>query len=170
MHIRFYIVPLALSALLLSGAGCWRAADKAPDQAEQAATRLQADLAAAEKLDLSNSDLTKVPAYVFGQFRLTELNLSHNRLIGALPAEIRQLTKLQVLDVSGNLMTGVPAEIGQLSELRRLDLSNNRLTGLPQELGDLKNLEELDLSGNSVSENDLAIISSLLPKTVKIIR
>jgi Leucine-rich repeat (LRR) protein len=45
-------------------------------------------------------------------------------------------------------MTGVPAEIGQLQKLEILNLSNNNLTGLPNELVNLKNLKTLNLSGN----------------------
>lgn len=55
-------------------------------------------------------------------------------------------------------MTGVPAEVGQLSKLEILDLSNNQLTGLPYELGNLKNLKRLKLSGNNYSQQDLQVI------------
>ena len=60
-------------------------------------------------------------------------------------------------------MTGVPAEIGQLSKLEILDLSNNQLTGLPYELGNLQNLIILNLSGNNYSEQDLGVILRTLP-------
>lgn len=164
---KIIILPFLTTALMLTGFGCApRAAAPAVDDA---AVKLQAEIAAAEKLDLSNGELFKVPAYVFGQFRLEELDLSHNRLTGSLPAEIRLLARLRRLDVSDNVMTGVPAEIGQLSELRSLDLSNNRLTGLPRELAYLKNLEMLDLSGNDVSESDLKIITDALPN-LKVVR
>ena len=66
-------------------------------------------------------------------------------------------------------MTGVPAEVGQLSNLQVLDLSYNQLTGLPNELGNLKNLETLNLLGNSYSQQDLNGIRSNLPPTVNII-
>ena len=67
-------------------------------------------------------------------------------------------------------MTGVPAEIGQLQKLEILDLSENQLTGLPNELGNLKNLKTLDLSGNNYSEYDLEIIQKNLPASAKIIK
>ena len=62
-------------------------------------------------------------------------------------------------------MTGVPAEIGQLEKLEVLDLSNNNLTGLPNELGNLKNLRVLNLAGNKYSEMDLKTIRQSLPQT-----
>jgi Leucine-rich repeat (LRR) protein len=66
-------------------------------------------------------------------------------------------------------MTGVPAEIGQLQKLEVLDLSKNMITGLPRELGNLKNLKKLDLSGNLYSKQDLDYIRSKLSSKVNII-
>ncbi len=114
-------------------------------------------------LDLSGQGLDKAPSYIFDQQSLVYLNLSHNSLTGALPAEIRFLSRLKVLDLSDNQFTGVPAEVGQLKYLEELDLSNNQLTGLPHELGNLKNLQKLDLRGNQPSEFDLKIIRDALP-------
>lgn len=123
-----------------------------------------------KKLDLSNQNLEKIPAYVFEQKGLEELNVSNNRLTGAIQAEIRQLQNLKVLSASNNQMTGVPAEIGQLRNLQILDLSNNQLTGLPYELGNLQNLKTLNISGNNYSELDLGIIQKKLPQDVNIIK
>jgi len=114
-------------------------------------------------LDLSNRGLEKIPAYVFNQTNLEELNVSNNNLTGAIQAEIRNLKNLRILKASNNQMTGIPAEIGQLEKLQVLDLSNNKLTGLPQELGNLKNLKVLNLSGNQYSQQDFDYIKSRLP-------
>lgn len=123
-----------------------------------------------ESLDLSNQSLKKIPAYVFEQNNLKELNISGNQITGAIQAEIRHLNNLRVLNASDNKMTGVPAEIGQLQNLEILDLSNNQLTGLPYELGNLKNLKTLNISRNSYSELDLSIIAENLPRDVNIIK
>ena len=88
-------------------------------------------------LNLENKNLTKIPEWVFKETSLTSLNVSNNKLEGSVQGEIRFLTKLKILDLSDNEMTGVPAEIGQLKYLEILDLSNNKLTGLPNELGNL---------------------------------
>ncbi len=117
------------------------------------------------RLDLHGMRLTSVPKDVFSRTDLVAVDLSGNRLTGALPAEIRRLQSLRSLDASDNAMTGVPAEIGQLKALRFLDLSHNRLTGLPHELSQLTGLEFLDLTGNGISEEDFRIIRSSLQKT-----
>lgn len=123
-----------------------------------------------KKRDLSNQNLQKIPEYVFSQKGLEELNVSNNELIGAMPAEIRHLENLRVLDASDNQMTGIPAEIGQLHNLQILDLSNNKLTGLPYELGNLQNLKTLNISGNNYFQLDLSVIQKKLPKDVNIIK
>ncbi|MCX6790925.1 MAG: leucine-rich repeat domain-containing protein [Candidatus Gribaldobacteria bacterium] len=110
-------------------------------------------------LNLSSQNLTKIPDYVFNTLNLTELDVSNNKLEGAIQSQIGNLTKLKILRANNNLMTGVPAEIGRLTSLETLDLSNNQLTGLPNELANLKNLKTLNLSGNqNYSRQDLTKI------------
>ncbi|TAK05536.1 hypothetical protein EPO33_00060 [Patescibacteria group bacterium] len=140
------------AVLMLVGAGC------APATGTTVSTSTGGSV-----LDLSGQGLRSLPSSTFSRTGLRELDISDNALTGALPGEIRFLSKLEVLDASGNQMTGVPAEIGQLANLRILDLSDNKLTGLPNELGNLKRLETLDLSGNAVSEQDLEVIRKGIP-------
>ncbi len=97
------------------------------------------------------------------------LTLSGKGFTGSLKGEIRLLTDLRELDISGNKFTGLPAEVGQLSKLEVLNLSGNPLTGLPYELGNLKNLRILDLRGTQYSKADLEVIKKGLPSTVQIL-
>jgi len=97
---------------------------------------------------------------------IQELDVSGRGLTGSLKAEINQLTRLEVLDLSNNDFTGLPAEIGQLTELRSVNLASTSLTGLPYELGQLSKLEELDLRGTQYAESDLEIIKESLPSGV----
>lgn len=143
----------------------------------------------AKVLDLSNSGLTKVTSDIYGKTATTDLILSnnniqtlpsemgkmvnvvvfkidHNILDGSLIGEIRQMSKLKILDVSDNNMTGMPAEIGQLSNLETLDYSNNKITGLPNELSHLKNsLKEFNLTGNPLSQAQISKLKTELPNT-----
>ena len=72
---------------------------------------------------------------------------------GPIPAELGNLSKLQVLTLRGNQLSGpIPAELGNLSNLQVLYLLGNQLTGtIPTEMGSLAKLEELFLSGNQLT-------------------
>lgn len=115
-------------------------------------------------LNLANSGLTEVPKDKLDNSKVTTLDVSGNNLTGALPAEIRKLTNLEVLTAADNNMTGIPAEIGQLSKLKTANFANNNISGLPLEIGNLKNLETLDLRGNpNVSAYDISQIQPKIP-------
>lgn len=140
-------------------------------------------------LDLSNTGLTKVTSDIYVKTSTTDLILSnnsiqtlpsemgkmtnvvifkidHNILDGSLIGEIRQMSKLKILDVSYNNMTGMPAEIGQLIKLETLNYSYNNITGLPNELTNLKNnLKEFNLTGNPLSQEQINNLKTLLPNT-----
>lgn len=169
------IIPLILVGLLAVGLGWWsinnstdpsinenNVARSPSVKTETGELPSKIEDKTGKALDLSNKGLTVVPAQIFTQTTLTELNLSNNALSGALQGEIRFLQNLKTLDLSDNQFSGVPAEIGQLKMLEVLDLSNNQLTGLPNELGNLSNLKRLILTGNDYSESDLADIKKNL--------
>ena len=64
-----------------------------------------------------------------------------------LPDEIRELKKLRLLSIQGNL-TSVPLCIGDLRELTILNVSrSSNLISLPESIGNLSQLTSLDLSG-----------------------
>ena len=69
------------------------------------------------------------------------------------------LSQLATLNLSNNRLAGaIPASLGNLANLETLDLSNNQLAGtIPPELGNLSNLETLSVSGNT----DLSLPASL---------
>ncbi len=144
---------LAFIALSLLGAGC----------------NTNIPMSSANKVvDRSDQNLISFPQDLLSQTTIEELDISSNQMSGALPAEIRHLQQLRVLNASNNRFTGIPAEVGQLSKLEILNFSNNQLTGIPHEIGNLSNLKVLDLSGNHISAFDLQVIRENLPSTVEI--
>ena len=57
-------------------------------------------------------------------------NLSHNKLVGSIPAPIANLTNLQYVDLSWNELSGsLPKELTNLSQLFSFNVSHNHLQG-----------------------------------------
>ena len=117
-------------------------------------------------LDLSNNSIKTLPSEMGKMTNLVSLKLDHNLLEGSLIGEVRQMSRLKILDVSYNNITGMPAEIGQLSNLETLDYSYNNISGLPNELANLKNtLKVFNLTGNPLSETKISNLKASLPYT-----
>ena len=85
--------------------------------------------------------------------RVTALHLVANGLSGEIPAELGNLTNLQLLYLHSNILSGeIPEELGGLTNLQSLYLSENALSGkIPAKLGNLTNLEDLFLNRNELS-------------------
>jgi hypothetical protein len=112
-----------------------------------------AQLVTLQHIDLSRNRIKGAIPEVAQLVCLKHLDLSHNRLTGAIPADIHNLQGLLHLDVSHNLLTGpIPISIGQVVALESLNLNCNKLTGpIPAQIGQLLALERLDLSQNWLS-------------------
>ena len=96
--------------------------------------------------------------------RVTQLELRVRgimRVTGTIPAELGDLTALEVLSIYGastsdgqpiGLNGTIPAELGNLVNLQELTLHQHQLSGtIPVELGDLVNLETLNLNFTQLS-------------------
>ena len=88
--------------------------------------------------------------------RVVELRLPNVGVQGTLTPDVfTDLDALEVLDVSGNRMTGaLPQEFALLLKLKTLRLQGNRFTGaLPQGFCGMGSLGEVDLSGNALRDS-----------------
>ncbi|XP_028278517.1 leucine-rich repeat-containing protein 18 [Parambassis ranga] len=103
------------------------------------------------RLTLSNMGLTIFPKCLLELTNVDELDLSRN-LIQELPDNIGNFSSLKWLDLHSNKLKSLPESIGNLVGLTHLNFSNNNLTavGLPPALGHLTNLRSLNLGMNQL--------------------
>ncbi|KAL2334687.1 hypothetical protein Fmac_015900 [Flemingia macrophylla] len=81
------------------------------------------------------------------------IDLSSNKLSGAIPTEISKLFALRFLNLSRNHLSGeIPKDMGKMKLFESLDLSLNHISGeIPQSLSELSFLSFLNLSYNNLS-------------------
>ncbi|CAN0073417.1 unnamed protein product, partial [Heterosigma akashiwo] len=101
-----------------------------------------------EKLDLSNNELSDLPASFKSLKNLKILFCSFNKFT-KLPAVVGQMPSLFMLAFRDNLITEIP-ENSLSSTIGWLILTNNKLRTLPRSIGRLTNLRKLMLSGNQL--------------------
>ncbi|KAI9594516.1 hypothetical protein BDF19DRAFT_386400 [Syncephalis fuscata] len=79
------------------------------------------------------------------------LNLSFNHIHSISLQFFQPLSKLRVLDLSGNGLRALPRDIGlYFLQLRELRLSKNQIEFLPPSIGAMEDLELLDLGWNMI--------------------
>ncbi|KAK2633916.1 hypothetical protein Ddye_028708 [Dipteronia dyeriana] len=96
---------------------------------------------------LSYSYHGKVLTYMSG------VDLSCNKLIGPIPPQVRNLTRIHTLNLSHNNLTGpIPLTFSKLKQIESLDLSYNNLNGkVPPQLVDLYTLSSFNVAHNNLS-------------------
>ncbi|CAO2044579.1 unnamed protein product [Urochloa humidicola] len=101
-------------------------------------------------LDLSSNKLTGAIPPEIGQLKaLVSLNLSFNNLTGPILTSICNLTNLQVLDLSNNNLTSaIPSELENLHFLSRFNVSNNNLEGPIPTGGQFSTFQNSSFDGN----------------------
>ncbi|KAH1120655.1 hypothetical protein J1N35_003815 [Gossypium stocksii] len=104
-------------------------------------------------LQLSNCSMKNAPLFLLNQHRLIWVDISHNKLSGAIPSWLLQNnTDLKFLNLRNNSFTGEldPFPQHPLSSMVHMDASYNHIDGhLPKDLGlVLPNLQYLNLSYN----------------------
>ncbi|KAG8086945.1 hypothetical protein GUJ93_ZPchr0010g9880 [Zizania palustris] len=95
----------------------------------------------------------QIPAELENLTRLANLNLQQNYLTGPVPSFIGKFTNMQYLALATNSLSGpLPKELGNLTNLLLLGIGSNKFTGeLPEELGNLAKLEQLYIDSSGFS-------------------
>ena len=103
-------------------------------------------------LNLSRNKITNDALGIVSEVKtLRELRLGENALHGMLSIDLCRLTGLEVLDVHNNAINSLPEHIENLSKLRVLNVSGNKVSKLAfSELAALP-LVEVDVSKNRLS-------------------
>ncbi|KAM3393892.1 hypothetical protein P3S68_002893 [Capsicum galapagoense] len=136
------------------------------------------------------SQVCEIPKEISNLIELEELYLPYNRFSGSLDMEIFNISRLTVISLSVNNLSGslppnmcsvipnieelylrnltnlvgtIPHSISNCSKLTILELSGNKLTGLiPNSLGYLTHLQLVNLEGNNLtSDSSLSFLTSL---------
>ncbi|KAM3620509.1 uncharacterized protein V6R79_024669 [Siganus canaliculatus] len=126
-------------------------------------------------LDLSRNGVAEIPRQIGQLTRLKELLLSYNRVhlvpeelscceslerlelamnrdLSQLPDQLRNLKRLQHLDLSMNDFTCMPDCVVGLPELEWLDMGGNRLQHLPEDIHRMEKLHTLWLQRNELEK------------------
>lgn len=99
-------------------------------------------------ITLDFNALTEFPAALCDCPSLTTLNISCNRLLQRIPADIGRLVRLEVLWCNNCDLAELPAELARCQRLDTLGARGNRLRRLPEELCQLPALRWLTLENN----------------------
>ena len=102
-------------------------------------------------LDLSYTNIKKLPESIGKLTNLQELNLSSTK-IEELPEWMGELRNLERLYLRDTNIEQLPESIGKLANLEWLDLSETKIEELPESIGKLTSLEELDLNETKIKE------------------
>jgi hypothetical protein len=104
-------------------------------------------------LDVSSNQMFDLPPTLNLLSELRVLVAKNNQLeTYSFPKSFSQLTKLEILNLSGNRLEELPTGILDLPALKALYVGGNRIQTVPCRIGDMLSLEILYLGGNQLRD------------------
>ena len=113
------------------------------------------------QLILSYNNVVGFPLDFYRLTNLTDLRANNNRLKNIAP-EISQLQELQIVWVHHNLLTHLPPTISALTKLDQLAVDNNNLMSLPTSLGFLTQMAQLRINDNPLQSPPIEITRTII--------
>jgi adenylate cyclase len=109
------------------------------------------------KIDFVGNEAERLSNSIASASRLTNLDISHNRLEDLSHASLEELQSLVGLNMSHNRLQSLPNAFTRFKSLRSLHIASNRLKEFPTFICDLAALVELDISFNHITSFPLEI-------------
>jgi hypothetical protein len=111
--------------------------------------------------NMNANTIELLPYIIFECVLLEELNLVHLDMKGRIPAEMGNLAQLKYMNLSNNRLASSIVqgdEWKQMTKLKMIELQNNVITGFPDEWKYLPELIYVNMSNNTISTE--AILTS----------
>ncbi|XP_078700717.1 uncharacterized protein LOC144927256 [Branchiostoma floridae x Branchiostoma belcheri] len=112
------------------------------------------------RLYISNCQFDEFPRQVLQLEGLKELymgNWAGEGKPSLVPEDISRLKNLELLDLRNSGLESLPDGVRELVKLNRLNIFDNRFTSVPEQIMNLSNIRKLLLSGNSISRLPLTL-------------
>ena len=116
----------------------------------------------------SGGGLIEFPNYLINAINITTIELQNNAGIPAIPNEIGNLTKLETLNLTNNLVSAIPSGISGCVKLTALRLTGNQNTTIPIEVGDLPLLTTLTADYNLLTSVNTNLFTKLTLATLQL--
>ncbi|KAK8585550.1 hypothetical protein V6N13_050528 [Hibiscus sabdariffa] len=104
-------------------------------------------------LFLGSCNISTFPEFLRSLQHLKDLNLSNNKISGAIPNCFGNMSALESLDLHGNNFSGILPSFAKATQLRILKVSENRFEGkLPRSFVECTQLQILDVGNNMLHD------------------
>ncbi|KAI9095379.1 hypothetical protein K1719_026413 [Acacia pycnantha] len=123
------------------------------------------------KLDVEETDITKLPQSLVNLCQLVILNLRNCKKLVCLPNVIQCLKSIKILNISGcSKLSRLPENLNENVGLEELDASGTAIKEVPSSIVHLKNLRSLSFSGCSGQAQSFSPIFSFWTRFFRLTR